>query len=588
MVAGQTSRNSSAIKLANAVKLADKRMQPFRDQRLMFLRQYVGPRYQGWHNQAYNTPEAEPMNTIFSFIEILCPNLVGQTIFAAVTTDNPQLRPFAELLRLRLNRVFDEIRLAETVEQMVIDALFTAGIVKTGHVPEPAGEWDEPMGYLFDPDKPFADNVDLDDWILDPDCRRREAASLEGNRYTVPRDWAYDVGLYNRKLLDSLEPSHYRAQGGGADERAAQLSQHPARDDRFVPFLQFIDVWVPHLNLIQTLPGRTEHTQGYLREAEYDGPEMGPYDVLGFAYPPSNAIPIAPVSVMYDMHLLLNVLGRKLKRQAERQKVLGLYSLGAERDALTIKNAVDGELVGITDVANVKEFTFGGVDPQSYQPLQFFQEWQNRLSGNPDLLGGQRAQSETLGQDEMLMTNAMTRLGRYRMKVHRTLKQIIKKIAWYVWTDEQTDQSLTLQAAGMDIPMEWQGGVREGDFLDFNFDIEPYSLMADSPEQQYKRTVELVNLVAPLQQQMAAQGSYIDVAAIVQQLSNMRNLKETDVWFKAAPPQMLPGGGGGLAGGGAEGELGAPRRSPGGYGGARLPQGPGFPRPAEATAVEGA
>ncbi|KKK85251.1 hypothetical protein LCGC14_2775180, partial [marine sediment metagenome] len=45
MVAAQTDKNRSAHRLAQAVKQADNRMQPFRESRVKFIREYAGPYY---------------------------------------------------------------------------------------------------------------------------------------------------------------------------------------------------------------------------------------------------------------------------------------------------------------------------------------------------------------------------------------------------------------------------------------------------------------------------------------------------------------------------------------------------------------
>ncbi len=541
MVAAQTDRTKSAAKLAAAVALADKRMRPYRNQRVKFLKEFVGPYYFAWQDYKYGSEAtAEPLNTIFSMVEILCPNLIGETIFANVTTEQAGLRAFGNKLRLRCDWLSKEIDLAESIAEMVMDSLFCAGVAKVGVAPrEGGGDIDEPMGYLHDPGQPFVDPVDLDDYILEKDAKRRETAIFEGNRYQVPRDWAFDCGLFDRKLLDGLEPTHIAA----SQQKASQMSKAEAPEvgQKYVEFLELCDLWIPHENAVVTLPGRAEDTHGYLREEAWKGPERGPYEMLGLVFPPSNAIPIPYIAVIYDLHILLNEMGRRIKNQAERQKTLGLYGLGDEKSATAVRDAKDGEMVGVRDPKSVTEFSFGGPDPRCYEAVQFFQMWQNRIAGNPDLLGGQQARSGTLGQDQMLMQQASIRINKARSRVQKFVKRILERVAWYAWTDPVTTQELTYEVKGMSIPLRWDAVVREGDFLDYNFDIEPYSLAPDTPDQQYERTLQIVrDVVIPLAPFAAQQGVFPNVQELVGLLCRKRNIKDADLWWQMGKPAVMP------------------------------------------------
>lgn len=540
----QTAKTSSAIRLARSVKHADARMQKYRRQRVAFLKQYAGPYYHAWDEftpYKRSDPMAEPLNTLFSMVEILCPNLVGETIFTDAATEIPQLRPFAERLRLRNDHVAKEIALADSIGDMVLDCIFGAGIAKVGISPVGSPDIDEPLGYLHDAGQPYADPVDLDDYVVERDAKIRERATFEGNRYLVPLDWAYDVGLYDKDMLDRMEPVHEGRSSG--EQRATSLStSHAATQEKpFIPFLEFLDLWVPHNNTIVTLPGQPDRTSGYLREATWKGPERGPYEMLALARLPSNLMPIPYIAIIYDLHILLNELARGIRRRAEAEKNIGLYPLNKERDAEAIRDSQDGQLVGVTVPGEIKEFRFGGVDPRAYEPVQFFQMWQNRIAGNPDLLGGQAARSETLGQDQILMQQASIRINRARQRVQTFVQRIIEKIAWFVWTDPHTSQELTMEVKGMKIPMRWDAGVREGDFLDYNFSIQPYSMTPDSPDMQYQRTMEIVrDVIVPLAPIAASQGTFPNIQELVALLCKKRNIKDSDLWWTQGTPAGVP------------------------------------------------
>jgi len=529
---------TSAQKLAEAVRLASDRMKAYRASRLRFLREYAGPHYAGG---APGAPAGapQPINLLFATVAIVVPNLVAGRVRVLVRPARPRHRAFAETFALALNHLLEEIDFTSALRRAVTDALFGAGIIKTGLCAGRAlAGLAEPDGYLHDPGQPFADPVDLDDYVLDAHARDREHAAFEGDRYRLPLRYVLDSGLFRRDLAERLAPAPAGAEAaaGRAADLSAGTDGPAAAAGPLVPHVELYDLWLPHENAVVTLPAGEAAPAGFLREAEWSGPERGPYEMLGFHWVPSNVLPVPPVAAVYDLHVMINKLARKLGRQADRMKTVLAYDGAAVDDAQRIVDAADGEAVKVSSVDRVREITFGGADERGYEHLAFLRQYFSEIAGNTDLLGGLRAASQTLGQDEMLWSGASVRIEDMRQQVHAVTRRVVAKLAWYLWTDPLIELPLVKRdPGGAETAVTFCPEAREGDFLDYSFDIEPYSLRPDSPSAQYRRLLRwLTDVVLPTAPLAGDRGAALDVPRLVELAARKLDLGPADELYRAA------------------------------------------------------
>ena len=531
----------SAQRLAAAVAQADDKLAVHRRNRVMFLKQFAGHYYTAGASASGSADPAAPqsLNMVFLMTSVLVPNLIYHEPRSMISTPQSSLRGQAELFALAWNHLAREIDLKRTLRTVVTDAMFGAGIIKTGLCGGAYVEGlDEPSGYLHDNGQPFADAVDLDDYIIDPHARTREHATFEGNRYRLPLDYVLASGLYQRSLAERLVPTH--RWGDSANPTAADISaSSPAGSgDSLAQYVELIDLWLPNENVVVTIGAGEAAPQGFLREVQWDGPERGPYEMLGFHWVPNNVMPIPPVSVLFDMHVMINAMSDKLAHQADRQKDLLLYDRRDAEEAEAIEGAADGDMIGVDNVDRYSQVSFGGANPRGYEHLAFLFEQFNRIGGNTDLLGGLGPQSDTLGQDSMLMTNASIRVDDMRSQVYELVQRVGEKLAWYLWTDPLIELPLVKRSAsGEQTSVTFSAADREGDFLDYNFDIEPYSMAADSPNQRYHRTMEWVEkVILPTAKLAAEQGKTLNVKRLAEITGRLLNIKEVDELFVPIVP----------------------------------------------------
>jgi hypothetical protein len=530
----QTSNTSSATRLCKAINRCDEIMKPFRQQHAALMKEYAGPYY--GKTAPATEADARPLAMIYSLIGVLLPHLVIDPEVMA-GTQKMDLRLFGGMLEARINAALRECGFAETNLLVVTDALATIGITKTGLGPPGTRGFPEAGNWLSDPGEVYVRRVSNDDWVFDVDAKERGARAFEGNRYEVPYEWAMNSPLFpNKPVLEKIKSSEAGAKGSA--KTAEAVRGKPRDDQRFIDYVQLLDVWLPQHNMVVTLPSNVSDASGYVAEREYIGPEAGPYDEFGLAPVPDYPLPAPLIGNVYDLYILMNKVARKIGRQAERQKSVGLYSLGHEGDADAVRDAPDGTIVGVTDAEMFKEFNLGGPADVNYRAVAWMRDFFNVVSRNPELLGGLGPQSPTLGQDEMNKASAGMGLGFWRRRMVQAASSVARKVAWWAWTDKLSYRDLVITTeTGVEVPVRWSPKTREGDFLDFNIEIDMFSRRTQDPDERYRRLVEyLERIVLPLAEIGAPQGMLLDVQQTARLAGRFLGIREADWIFRHGQP----------------------------------------------------
>jgi hypothetical protein len=504
-------------KLYRAVQLGEDRLRSFRSSRLLFLREYSGQYYDRDHATIGN----EPLNLIFSAISTLVPNLVTNFPKTLVTSKFLIYRGYAELLGMGLDYLAKEINLRDELRRWIVDSLFCMGIMKTGI--STSGDTvmlKDDVG--IDAGQPYARVVDFDDFILDPACRRLEEASFVGHRVRVPRQMLLDSGLFKNDLVERLQPA---GQDPYQRREVDQISQHETTPAQIVDLQDLVDIreiWVPGAQATVWLPAGQTVLDEYLRIEDYDGPDEGPYTYLSLTPPlPNNPLPIAPVGIWYDLHVAANKMAKKIMEQAERQKDILGYKPSAADDAQEIIDAGDGEAIGIADPEAAKVYSFGGQQQSNEAHLAQLSYWFNLASGNTDQLGGVKSNANTATQANILQGNANVRIEDMRDIVYIGTKNIQRKLAWYLHTDplialpliKRTPipaQTVMTPAGPMITPPKMDEkqvilspDSRQGEFLDFHFEIEEKSMSRMDTAQRLQQALLFAGKVLPAAAQAA-------------------------------------------------------------------------------------
>lgn len=516
-------------RLERAIEWSIQQLAKPRKDRVQAIRQYVGSHYgEG------GADHRVPTNLLELAVTIYVRNLAARAPKVMVSADRDDLRPMARNLELALNQIPREIGLARTLRHAVVEAIFAMGVVKVG-ISE-GGE----VFQGHDTGKVFVDLVPFDDYFLDMTAKTRAAIQFEGNDYWLPIDDAR--AMYDGPESD-IEPDPHSVTGEQGENRAEGVSTNEGAEV-FGPQVWLRDIWLPPTNEMITLGVKNKKV---FRIVPWDGPEHGPYHTLSFNDVPGNLLPLPPVALWIDLHELANTVFRKLARQAEAKKTIAAFPGGNENDVDALKRATDGEGIRYAG-AKPEAITVGGIDAPS---LAFYLQTRDLFSyfaGNLDMLGGLSPMSETATQDKLLSEAANARLDWMSRATLEFSEAIFQSLAWYEWTDPVRTRRIRKPAPGSDIVMirEWSPETREGDFLDFNLELDVYSMQDDTPALRLQKIgMALERFVIPLMPLIQAQGGQIDfrkLMELVGRLGNVEELNEVVIFGEPLPQPPAQGG----------------------------------------------
>jgi len=505
--------NATPEKFQRAVRSGFQRLENFRKARLMYLRSYVGQYY----DRDRGTVGTEPLNLTFVAMSSMVPNLVMNAPAHVVTTPFSGYRGYGRLLRLALDTQARKMRLSDTIRRWLVDSLFTLGVVKTGLAQSDTLVALNPYDDV-DPGTVYTEVVNFDNFVFDPDTRAIEEGTFIGDKIRVPRTLLLDSGLYANDLVERLPET-----GTDTGREAADLSRRNLPDSAKVDLHDYVDVvecYVPSIQAIVTVPAGDMSFPRFLRIADYYGPSRptGPYTLLALTPPvPDNPLPVAPIGVWHDLHILANDMAVKITEQARRQKDVLAYRRAAAEDAEEIVGAKDGEAIAVDDPASVQVLSFGGQQRSNEAHIQQLMFWWNMVSGNIEAISGSSEASGTATQAQLLSANRSVRMEDLRDIVYGAVGREAEMRAWYLHTDPLIEVPLSDRRS---VPAQYTAGpqgeqvmatppriedvtvlltpeVRRGDFLDFTFAIKPKSMSRLDPILRSQRMMEFATKVIP-------------------------------------------------------------------------------------------
>lgn len=537
------------LRLRKAMNHAQKKMLPFRDNRKLFVEDYVGARYSesmfdGARRNEGHSGKRMPYNLLELQVNIFMQNLVASRPRSLVQTQHPELKATAFTLKLAIDHIVKEINLEDTLKGIVKDSMFGLGIVKIGLDTKARVEIG---GYLHNVGQPFVDRVDFEDFICDMNALKWEEVSFIGNRYRRTLDYVKNSGNFtNTENLTATSKHQSITTNADGDERITSISRGfnvQGDADEYKPFIELWDLWIPEENIIITIADDQE-SDALLSKIDWEGPENGPYRLLSYEDVPHQLMPLAPAAVTYDLNRAANNIMRKLENQARRAKTVNLYSGADAKDAENIKNASDGDMIRSDNPAAVKEVTYGGPDQNILGFLLQLENFHNRSSGNLDSLGGLGVQSETFSQDRLIAASANKRMQGMTTRVTGFVRNIMQDLAFYLWNDPLIEIPLVKRSPNgeAEIPITFTPEERENDFIEYNIDIQPFSMQEETPAIKLQKLQNFLGIAFPMLPLMQEQGMSLDVEALFRnfaELSNVQNIEDLLI-FQDGPQRGSP------------------------------------------------
>jgi len=514
-------------RLLKSIETSRRQMRPFREMRSKMVRDYVGTYYGSGSTNVEERQEII-MNLMYQTAETYTMSLAANRPRVLVSSKHPQLSWFSHHFQMSLNNLIEEVHLEEVLRSAVLDAFFCLGVVKVytadaGLVQlEGTDEW-------VDPGKPFAESISLDDFCFDMQATHWRKIRYALNKYRVPYEKIKNDPIYDPDVVKAISPSSDHLDNHTGEDPLRNMNKGDRHDDDLEPNVELMDVWLPREQLVVTMVAGKNLPP--LSVVEWNGPENGPFHTLSLCTDvPDQIIPVSPAMNLKGMNDIINGLLRKQRRQAQRQKDIPFYQAGSEEDARRLGRASDGEWTRVDNPETVSVLKMGGVD-QGNQSFGFqMRDLYDRMAGNLQMMAGLGPSSDTLGQDKLIHGAVSKREANMQYRVVDFAKNICQDMGWLLWNDMATNIENEYKVGTSTFRTHWTPEMREGDFLQYNFELEPYSMMYKSPSERLNNLTNFITQVLmPMQQNLQQSGGMIDIQELVEinaELLDMPRLKQ--------------------------------------------------------------
>lgn len=568
-------KRSHRQRLWKLMKADRDRLSPFRIEHMGLVRQYVGERY------GEESDDAKPVivNAMAMTADAYTMSVAAQRPRVEITTHHRSLLGFASRFESSINHLIEEIDLETTLRRIVLDAFFSVGIAKVYRAPsgnkvpianpdapmEPGpyasmDQWREyqelqrvnPPNMMVDPGKAFVERVSIFDFIFDTTANHWEKIQYAAHEYRVPLDSLKDDERFDERVVDKTVASSKWARGSSFEEGDEEQPRHMTTPkghqgdaDELFPMVTLVDIWLPATNKWAVCVADQPDLQP-LYYADWNGPRRGPFHLLGLLNDvPDNIMPVSPANHLANINLILNSVLRKINRQVSRQKTWTGYR--DARDAAKVQSANDGDLVHLMDPRSVNTISSGGIDQQTWAYFQSIEALMSRYAGNLDAMMGLGPQSDTATQEQLVHTAVSGREAKMRHNVLKFTSKICEDLGLMMWNDHWYESSSMANLKGLSLggPVEhrWSPEEREGDFWQYNFEVDPSSMPYKSPAEKVTAVHKfLVDVLIPL-------GVKPNLEELVNLEANLIGLPQLRRVVDTQMPDTEPGPAGQISGG---------------------------------------
>jgi hypothetical protein len=528
-------------RLYKAIRSSRDALEPFRRVRHTLIKDYVG----SWYNES-GAENKTLVNLINQTARIYTVALAANNPSVLVSTPRMDMLPFARRFEVNLAKLISDMALDETFRMIVLDAFFCLGcgvVMMRDTDTRFHGLLASEEDVWLDPGEPWFNRVSLDDLILDMTAKELSKMRYCGHRYRADFEKVMDEPGYDKKVKDKLRPTNREHHDSVGATRDMASDWGSAQDDDLKDMIWLQDIWIAENNTIVTLPCDQQDMEPLI-ERPWTGSQAGPYKFLSLGETPDNIIPTSPAMNLKGMHDLQNRLHRRMEADSDANRVVNVYPPGMEDDAERLRTAERNGWYRAKSPESIKQFQSGGVDQRDMALATFIQTEYDRFAGNLQAMGGLGQQASTLGQEELIHGNVSKNVADMRMAVVSFASKCILDLGRLMWEDETLELKTSMEVGntGINVNSDWTPDYRQGEFDDYEFKIEPYSMIFKTPEQKLQELFQVIREIAPLWPMFQASGASIDAQAIVEEIARLKNRPEFKRFITfAAPAEMLGG-----------------------------------------------
>jgi hypothetical protein len=456
----------------------------------------------------------------------------------------PSLRTFAYGMRLITNYLIEKNNFAENVlAPGAVASYFGAAVART------FTEYDRCVSINNEKIKvgtPKVTIIEPCDYIGDPSAKIRADFAIEGDMYRLPTTYAKDLfarkDKFGRQIADFIEADCKLITKYSSEEITSKES-YDFNKLALEEFTTFIDIYNHKENTIETIMPMG-HKAVILKTIES---KINPYDYLGYRYPTNCPVPIPPAWDIYDLDVTTNLIAKSERERAESQKTLIGAEPAGKKAAEAVLKGKNMDVMTIKGMDTVKQFTFGGVTGEGLGWLQWAdQQFQKAGSTTSDIISGKGPTSETLGQDQLVFSNATRMINGYYTKFHNWMESILRKWVNAVMDNPTTYVEIldTVKVPGLgdyEYPVYYSKADKVADFNQLILKVIPYSTQRMTPELRYQRLLQLMTTwTLPTLQLRREQGADIDLQMVDRLLADYGGFDNFPQWYKSSVPTDEP------------------------------------------------
>lgn len=486
----------SAQDLGQMGKDSYDRLAPFRLTRQEMIRQYVGPHY------PEGAPGEDYSNLVQQTIEGLLQTLGAEEIKVACEPATLDLKIEAMAQARKLERTAEEIDLAGTHAEAILDALLgPMGVVWAGL--KAGGDQCAVNDHRFNPGLFTCACVDLDDFVIDQAARKRTQALFMGHRTRLMRSEARSslVGegqpLFDPAVIDGCVRISTGDQDRGDVQETAGRAGDPYETADLIELWQIAvyiggEVWCCVLD-------RLDAGAKFARAPwKWWGNERGPYLFVSFLEVPNNAIPLAFVNRIADLHKACARISRKAVGDFVEAKDINVFRPGEESLADAVRKArhsewVAGDPTAITTISN------SGSLQKLFPVLEWVKGMANDATGGTQLQAGAKDNSKTATGASIIAGKQQQREDFMQAKSKKFLTQIMEACSWYLFNDPFLRGSVTQRLpGGAQIELSIDPEMRESDWSKTAIKIEAMAGKKVDPAVRGAQLIEVVKTLPAL------------------------------------------------------------------------------------------
>lgn len=475
------------------------------------VREYAGP---NWSENGEQ--KSVPVNLLALYVKIMSRSLVAKNPRVLLSTFKREHKPLVATMQQWLNDQIPKMRLVDTLQRSITDALFSMGMVQVSlATPADAANkaWNLRAG------EPFAQSIDFEDAVFDVRAKRFEHVSFIGHRIRLPlaavqKDKSYDAAA--RKRLVASENIEFDELG---TEKVSALGQGYYGDEDYEEMVEMWQVYLPRHRVVVTLADTesVEPDPEPLKVQPWVGPDTGPYHVFGFDIVPANILPKAPIQDLVDLHEAANQSYRKMIRSVQRMKELTVAGAGREEDLSAIMKANDGEVIPLSEPQGIMPMVFGGEHVQKVVAIATaLKDLFVYAGGNLDAAGGLAPQAKTLGQDKLLAVNSSRTVADMQDRAVQHVTDVCGALCWYYHHHPTKVMETRFELEGLPgMGLDRNLGPDRRRMIPFEalqIKVDPYSIQHTTPQERMATMQTIVQqIVMPMMGLLQQQGVGFDL-----------------------------------------------------------------------------